>query len=484
MQPEIPTNGMKAVGVSDAATLPMTKAAGLSPGTVEEIVSRAGRPDFDRWAEQLAHCGHCSRPVRLRGRVEHQTATGGRVAYSTDAEPDRVLLIRCGNRRAAVCPSCSYEYAGDMWQLLYAGAAGGRKGVPESIRVHPLVFATLTAPGFGPVHTTRADRTGGPARCRPVHGTPRLCPHGRPSWCTAIHAEDDPRLGQPICPDCYDYPGHISFNWHAPELWRRFTIALRRTLAHQTGLTAANFARRCRVSFVKVAEFQRRGVVHFHALIRLDGPGTDYQPPQLNVDAAGLAEAIRQAAAHVRLTVEMPDGPDLVLRFGTQLDTQTVNGGPGGELTPEHAARYIAKYATKSAEDFGLGERRITPEALSLLDVPSHVDRLIRVAWQLGDHPAYEGLRRWLHMIGFRGHFASKSRRYSTTLGAIRGERRAYRQRQAAEQVHELLDEDTTLVVSHWEFAGAGYLTTGDTALALSAAARAREQRQAARDAA
>jgi len=39
----------------------------------------------------------------------------------------------------------------------------------------------------------------------------------------------------------------------------------------------------------------------------------------------------------------MPDGPDLVLRFGTQLDTQTVNGGSTGELTPEHAARYIAK---------------------------------------------------------------------------------------------------------------------------------------------
>jgi hypothetical protein len=109
---------------------------------------------------------------------------------------------------------------------------------------------------------------------------------------------------------------------------------------------------------------------------------------------------------------------------------------------------------------------------------------LVRVAWQLGEHHAYEGLRRWLHMLGFRGHFASKSRRYSTTLGAIRRERRTYRQRQAAEQVRELLDEDTTLVVSHWEFAGVGYLTTGDTALALSAAARARERRQAARDAA
>ena len=461
----------------------MTGAATLAPQTVEEIVTRAGRPDFDRWAEQVTRCGHCSHPVRLRGRIEHKSATGREIAYSTDTEPDRVLLIRCGNRRAAVCPSCSYEYAGDMWQLLYAGAAGGRKGVPETIRSHPLVFATLTAPGFGPVHTTRADRSG-PARCRPTRSTPQLCPHGRPSWCMAIHTEHDPRLGQPICPDCYDYPGHVAFNWHAPELWRRFTIAVRRALARIAGLTAAEFTRRCRVSFVKVAEFQRRGVVHFHALIRLDGPGEDYQPPQLSIDATGLAEAIRQAAAHVRLTVDMPDGSGLVLRFGEQLDTQTVNGGPAGELTPEHAARYIAKYSTKSAEDFGVGERRITPEALPLLGVTDHVDQLVRVAWQLGGHEAYEGLRRWVHMLGFRGHFASKSRRYSTTLGAIRGERRAYRQRQAAEQVRELGDDDTTLVVSHWEFAGVGYLTSGDAALALSAAARARERRQAARDAA
>ncbi len=235
---------------------------------------------------------------------------------------------------------------------------------------------------------------------------------------------------------------------------------------------------------MKVAEFQRRAVVHFHALIRLDGPGEDYQPPQISIDAAGLAEAIRQAAAHVRLTVEMPDESDLAVRFGEQLDTQTVNGGPAGELTPEHAARYIAKYATKSAEDFGLGQRRITPEALPLLGVPDHVDQLVRVAWQLGEHHAYDGLRRWVHMLGFRGHFASKSRRYSTTLGAIRRERRNFRQRQAADNVRELLDEDTTLVVSHWEFTGVGYLTSGDTALALSAAARARERRQAARAAA
>jgi hypothetical protein len=90
-------------------------------------------------------------------------------------------------------------------------------------------------------------------------------------------------------------------------------------------------------------------------------------------------------------------------------------------------------------------------------------------------------------MAGFRGHFASKSRRYSTTLGAIRGERRAYRQRETSERARLLGQpdpyDDTTLVIAQWQFAGLGYLTGGDVALALSAAARARERREAARDA-
>ena len=34
-----------------------------------------------------------------------------------------------------------------------------------------------------------------------------------------------------------------------------------------------------RIRYVKVAEYQARGVVHFHAVIRLDAPGEDYQPP-------------------------------------------------------------------------------------------------------------------------------------------------------------------------------------------------------------
>jgi hypothetical protein len=72
----------------------------------------------------------------------------------------------------------------------------------------------------------------------------------------------------------------VLFNACAPELWRRFTITLRRSLARQAGLTNKALAAQLRVSYAKVAEYQRRGVVHFHAIIRLDGPaGPSKVPP-------------------------------------------------------------------------------------------------------------------------------------------------------------------------------------------------------------
>ena len=89
-------------------------------------------------------------------------------------------------------------------------------------------------------------------------------------------------------------------------------------------------------------------------------------------------------------------------------------------------------------------------------------------------------------MLGFRGHFATKSRRYSTTLGRLRQVRRDYtrrhhrptRQAPARRQRSTRTrseDEDTTLVIGSWRYAGMGWLTTGDAALAMASAARARD---------
>jgi len=101
------------------------------------------------------------------------------------------------------------------------------------------------------------------------------------------------------------------------------------------------------------------------------------------------------------------------------------------------------------------------------------------------DNP-YLLLGKWAHMLGFRGHFASKSRRYSTTLTRIRGARRRF-QRARARNPHRTLDvalldrtdeDETTLVVGSWRFAGTGWPTDEDTQLAMAAAARARERAQ------
>jgi hypothetical protein len=209
-----------------------------------------------------SHADRCTQPVLLRGRVDRLDGSTGELIhrYTTAHEPGGVLRVACKTRRASRCPSCAETYRADTYQLIRAGLTGG-KGVPATVAAHPCLFVTLTAPSFGPVHARR-DKNGRPLPCRPrrAGGT---CPHGRPLACNERHHADDPRTGTPICPDCYDYTGAVLFNATAPELWRRFTIGLRRTLARIAGMTQKELNARTRISFAKVAEYQKRGVVHF-----------------------------------------------------------------------------------------------------------------------------------------------------------------------------------------------------------------------------
>jgi hypothetical protein len=154
------------------------------------IARCAASPRFERLRAQLRSSGYCTRPVRLRGEI--RTCNGRRV-WSTADEPDGVLRKACGNRREAVCPSCAERYRQDAYHLIAAGLRGG-KGIPDTVAAHPLIFATLTAPSFGPVHTHALDSDGKPKRGR-ARGEKPVCPHGRPLYCSRIHGEDDPCLG-------------------------------------------------------------------------------------------------------------------------------------------------------------------------------------------------------------------------------------------------------------------------------------------------
>ncbi|MFD9904538.1 replication initiator protein RepSA [Streptomyces sp. NPDC059063] len=437
--------------MTDTATL-----AGPDPATLTDALRVAGQPDFDRWHEQISRTGGCADPIRLTGGTRTIDPANKTVlhAYTTDREPGGVLRIACGNRRASRCPACAWTYAGDTYHLIRAGLVGDpAKGTPPTVRDHPRIFATLTAPSFGPVHN------------RPTSGRCR---------CGTRHTEDAPELGTPLDPDTYDYAGAVLWNNHASDLWRYFTIYLRREIARRAGLTQKAAREASRLSFGKVAEYQKRGAVHFHAVIRFDGPDGPDTPPPAWATLALLTDAIHAAAARVRVDVPPADGqPARTLSWGTQLDLQPIGAfGHGEEITEQAVASYVAKYATKAAETTGTVDRRIgNKEALTLLNVPDHPRRLIEACLDL--HAAYpeRKLRDWAHMLGFRGHFSTKSRRYSTTLGALRQVRADYRAAQQR-QALGLPDPDehpeaSVLTLAHWTYAGHGH-TPGESWLAAS----------------
>jgi hypothetical protein len=114
--------------------------------------------------------------------------------------------------------------------------------------------------------------------------------------------------------------------------------------------------------------------------------------------------------------------------------------------------------------------------------------RIIETAQALASSggPDYERLADRYGTLGYRGHVLTKTRRYSTTFGALRRARAAWRQngRRPVDdgQVRELdADDDPAgdqadiVVERHWRFAGAGYFDTDTAARALTSAALARE---------
>jgi len=437
--------------------------------TIAGVITRLNSPDYHRWSAQIHRLGGCRQPIHLRGRVLHLDRATGKLlhSYTTATEPGGVLRLPCKTRRASRCPACAEIYRADTYHLIRAGLTGG-KGVPDTVTAHPCLFVTLTAPSFGAVHTRR-ERGGRVLPCRARRNAP-ACPHGRPTSCTARHAPKESCLGEPLCPDCYDYAGSVLFNAVAPELWRRFTMALRRHLAKLGGLTLRGLGAQLIVSFAKVAEYQRRGVVHLHAVIRLDGPDGPASPPPSWATADVLARAVRHAAHAVSVPLpQVGDEPARVVRWGAQLDIRPIS--MNGELTDQAVAGYIAKYATKAAEAVGTVDRRISPvEDLAALPIRDHARRLIAECMRLGalDELADLRLIQWAHMLGFRGHFSTKSRRYSTTLSALRAARTDHaREQEITTGCLPLFDEDTVLVISHWEYAGKG-LAPGDALVAAA----------------
>jgi hypothetical protein len=243
----------------------------------------------------------------------------------------------------------------------------------------------------------------------------------------------------------------------------------RRRLASDQGVQEKGFGEMARLSYLKVVEFQRRGLVHIHLVIRADGPDGPDTPPPEGLGAEALAEAVKAAVR--RTTVGIAGGNGRV-RWGEQLDVRVLRArsaaasekamsgeDPGVDDDGERIAAYIAKYSVKTSDGQGILAYPIRSVAMiDHLGLRDHPARLVRTAWELGANPGLADLRlrAHAHTFGFPGHLTTKSIRYSTTFSALRQARSA----------RAGTDSGWNPVGFGWRYLGRGYLHPEATTLA------------------
>ena len=273
------------------------------------------------------------------------------------------------------------------------------------------------------------------------------------------------------------------------ELWRRTTIYLPRKLAHRLGVTQKRLKRLVRAAYVKVAEYQQRGLVHVHIVIRLDRAmpkyrADDVRPADARFTVELLEDALRAAAAAV--TVPVPGrGRRRLRRLGRAARRQHI--GTGQALEPGRCAGYLAKYATKATEQAGGVLHRVSEHDVDDLPVREHVRAFMREAFVLDGQVADRKLARNAHNLGYRGHCLTKSRRYSTTFKQLRADREAFVHQQILARSRDASQRAIASATSEqrrgsFRFVGLGHFTAVEELLADQGRAREREARRIARE--
>ena len=113
---------------------------------------------------------------------------------------------------------------------------------------------------------------------------------------------------------------------------------------------------------------------------------------------------------------------------------------------------------------------------------------MIETCWQLGGLDAYAelGLRRWAHMLGFRGHFLTKIRSgtprpsaRSAASGGTGGCARNWTGSTATPgaRTSTPIDLDTVTVINDWRLVGVGHRNYAEQELAMAIAERNRQHR-------
>jgi len=226
--------------------------------------------------------------------------------------------LRCRSRLIDNCRSCAAQTLGD-WLAI------ARSGVVDPPGDFAWYFLTLTAPSFGPCHSSARTKDGTPVPCR----------------CGVIHADE--LAGTPLEPETYDYHGAVMFNLGVGRLWNNTKARLRGSWPS--------------IEWFSSRERQRRQTLHLHTALRV------------SAHEAPSPEELRHRA--LSTTAKHPvDGSPLV--WGPQSTCDAIVDLADGARALRYSLKNVLGYSVKS-----IGTRHGSDASPEML---AHFERLNNVA--------------------------------------------------------------------------------------------------------
>lgn len=275
-------------------------------------------------------------------------------------------LVRCGSRLKAECPGCSAIHVGD-WQAII------RSGVFDAGPEYRFFLLTLTAPSFGEVH--RVPRTGRRSQ---------VC------VCGERHSpEHDAHLrGLPLDSESYDYRGQVEWNAASGRLWDA-TRARLRSLAPS-------------LAFASVREWQARGALHLHVLLRVHISDVQALPV---VTAKGRRSVPSIIGTVLKVSARADGGHSIY--WGANADCRPIRADEGTGRTVWYLTKAVG-YLTKDVADEGGGTSEAGREHWRCMDHAARRHRCPECVRRGNKVIACGGMvhRQW----GARSHVVSVSR--------------------------------------------------------------------------
>lgn len=386
-----PGAAQPATGGREAAPLDPVSKVYAGGSSIDELFRSAG------WLQQ------CERPVLV-----------------VDEESGETIGVRCGSRRVAECSSCAALYSGDASAILRSGA----------LDVDPtstIVMLTLTAPSFGAVHRV------------PKAVSPRLSGKAQEAWiqraartrcrCGVQHAIGDRLAGVALDMHRYDYEGQAAWNAAFGQLWNRTATKIGRAL--QLGE---------RLPYAGTTEWQARGVVHAHFLVRLPARAR----LQLFTDKSGR---LRSTSIEAVIRDASTSAGGREFRWGTAVVAEVISApGMDAGRKAKRTIGYLRKALGYTVKDIGGQAREVGTE---------HFRRCrdaglgVRCPHCRGGIRARRCRSPRHRSLGYAGHAFRKSRSWSdVTFTSLRRRRRSWHQD----------DAESSLPVRKWRVVGRAHI--------------------------